>query len=322
MEPLAENVSRQLEECPEGVDLLLSAFSAALLSYRRGTVLDPLPSFYKDRLKTGQEPDYDYLRGLLKEISCVSEQKSKVRLLSHDALQLLSWLSRLPKVKIMTLPPMEMLKKASPEYLAKGFQTAMLPAYAFQFLQLGGGTDFEELAEEYGVTVAFHGSKPENWYPILHQGLKNLSGTPLQRTAAAYGDGIYLSEDLSVALGFSPQFAMWDKSALGDTIALVAVCEVINHPDVHSGRKGDSPETYLIVPSSQFVRITGVLVYATTKKQNTETVVLASGSRFWTHTRQFLKRYAFLIIISSYVFVLLVASSSKSSARTSHYFKY
>lgn len=41
----------------------------------------------------------------------------------------------------------------------------------------------------------YHGSINENWYSIMCNGLKNMSKTKFMRSGAAYGNGIYLSDD-------------------------------------------------------------------------------------------------------------------------------
>lgn len=63
----------------------------------------------------------------------------------------------------------------------------------------------------------FHGSGIENWWSILISGLKNCSGTALQTSGAAYGNGIYMSDSLSVSLnyGYSREFASSGKIVIG-----------------------------------------------------------------------------------------------------------
>lgn len=49
----------------------------------------------------------------------------------------------------------------------------------------------------------FHGSPMHSWYPIVKNGLKVMSGTEFQANGAAYGNGIYLSDQFSMSLGYS-----------------------------------------------------------------------------------------------------------------------
>ncbi len=54
---------------------------------------------------------------------------------------------------------------------------------------------FNKLSEGK-ITYLFHGSNWCNWYSIMRNGLKNCSKTKLMTAGAAYGPGIYLSDNL------------------------------------------------------------------------------------------------------------------------------
>ena len=45
---------------------------------------------------------------------------------------------------------------------------------------------------------------------------------------ALFGEGIYLSSELSVSMAYSPTGAGWDKSVLGDRLSCFAVCQIID----------------------------------------------------------------------------------------------
>lgn len=47
---------------------------------------------------------------------------------------------------------------------------------------------------------------------------------------ALFGEGIYLSGELLVSLLYAPPSVTWTNSQLGDTVNVVAVCEVIDDP--------------------------------------------------------------------------------------------
>lgn len=57
-----------------------------------------------------------------------------------------------------------------------------------------------------------------------------------------FGEGTYLTSDLSLALLYSPHGLGWQRSALGSILSCVAVCEIIDHPDVKCQvkKKGES----------------------------------------------------------------------------------
>jgi poly[ADP-ribose] polymerase 16 len=47
-----------------------------------------------------------------------------------------------------------------------------------------------------------------------------------------FGEGTYLSSELSVSLHYSPMGRSWERSNLGDKLSCVAVCEMIDDPSV------------------------------------------------------------------------------------------
>uniref|UniRef100_A0A803Y7I4 Poly [ADP-ribose] polymerase n=1 Tax=Meleagris gallopavo TaxID=9103 RepID=A0A803Y7I4_MELGA len=86
---------------------------------------------------------------------------------------------------------------------------------------------FAETRGEQDLIYAFHGSRLENFHSILHNGLH----CHLNRTSL-FGEGTYLTSDLSLALLYSPHSLGWQRSTLGSILSCVAVCEIIDHPDV------------------------------------------------------------------------------------------
>jgi poly [ADP-ribose] polymerase 6/8 len=93
--------------------------------------------------------------------------------------------------------------------------------------------DFEESKKKYGTYFAFHGSSMENWHAILRQGLRNLSGTDLQRNGAAYGSGVYMAKDSSTSFGYSRVGRSWSNSKFGtSTLLCLAIAEVAKAPGV------------------------------------------------------------------------------------------
>ena len=49
---------------------------------------------------------------------------------------------------------------------------------------------------------------------------------------SAFGEGNYLSTELSVCLNWSPGGPLWPLSSLAQSASCVALCEVIKHPSV------------------------------------------------------------------------------------------
>lgn len=96
--------------------------------------------------------------------------------------------------------------------------------------------DFDAKYKLYKNTrVVFHGTTLERMYAILSQGLKDLSGTTLQRHGQAYGKGIYVSTEPSTAWGYAQlSGASWSNSNLGNMRVLLA-CELTGHWTAVSG---------------------------------------------------------------------------------------
>lgn len=65
--------------------------------------------------------------------------------------------------------------------------------------------------------------------------------SPLLFQTSLFGEGTYLTSDLSLALIYSPHGHGWQHSLLGPILSCVAVCEVIDHPDVkcQTKKKGE-----------------------------------------------------------------------------------
>ena len=53
------------------------------------------------------------------------------------------------------------------------------------------------------TSYLFHGSRIENWYSMIKNGIKICSGTKLQLNGAVHGVGIYLSNSVQFAMGYS-----------------------------------------------------------------------------------------------------------------------
>ncbi len=55
---------------------------------------------------------------------------------------------------------------------------------------------------------------------------------------ALFGEGVYLSGELSVSMPYAPTGTGWKKSHLGSMLSCVAVCEIIDDPSVKCQIKG------------------------------------------------------------------------------------
>ncbi|XP_017368525.1 protein mono-ADP-ribosyltransferase PARP16 isoform X4 [Cebus imitator] len=176
---------------------------------------------------------------------------------------------------------------------------------------------FYETKGERDLIYAFHGSRLENFHSIIHNGLHcHLNKTSL------FGEGTYLTSDLSLALIYSPHGHGWQHSLLGPILSCVAVCEVIDHPDVKCQTKkkdskeldrrrarikhsegGDIPPKYFVVTNNQLLRVKFLLVYSQKPPKSRASSQLSWFSSHW-----------FTVMISLYLLLLLIVSVINSSA--------
>lgn len=228
-----------LAECLEGVDLLLSCVSAAAHHYRRASACTPFPSIGPATAPPSDspaQPDYRGLAALLDALPPVRhliEQPDSLGRLPERALRLLQWLllhsTRRRRFAVVT--PAQVMGVVGDTAVA-GLCAAL--AEATVVLELLSDTQHQQLQlpalqQNAKPVWALHGTSFENMHSILHNGLLNLSGTYLQRTGAAFGNGIYLAREYTTAASFSAAQQGWCCSALGARLRAVLLCEVAVH---------------------------------------------------------------------------------------------
>ncbi|KAF2128963.1 hypothetical protein P153DRAFT_423391 [Dothidotthia symphoricarpi CBS 119687] len=103
-------------------------------------------------------------------------------------------------------------------------------------------------------TVLFHGTTLSRLPAILTHGLRTCSGTSLQRTGAAYGNGIYLAEDPAMSFTYSAAALSWKNSKLHNMRMLLG-CEAVGNG------KSVSPGIHVITDQSA-VMVRYVLLFA------------------------------------------------------------
>ncbi|XP_031443693.1 protein mono-ADP-ribosyltransferase PARP16 isoform X2 [Phasianus colchicus] len=142
-----------------------------------------------------------------------------------------------------------------------------------------------------------------------------------KQETSLFGEGTYLTSDLSLALLYSPHGLGWQRSTLGSILSCVAVCEIIDHPDVKCQVKkkdseeidrkrarvknsegGDVPQKYFVVTNNQLLRVKYLLVYS--QKQHRR----PSGQSSWFSTHRF------AITMMLYLLLLIVIGASNSPA--------
>lgn len=103
--------------------------------------------------------------------------------------------------------------------------------------------------------------------PCLLLGLLILSNSSLQRNGAIFGEGIYLSSDPAVALGYSKAGTGWECSYFGQRARYLLLCEVAkggqvlcsNTPNLKHEKKDLG--TYIIVQNCDLVKLRFIFVY-------------------------------------------------------------
>uniref|UniRef100_A0A4X2LD70 Poly(ADP-ribose) polymerase family member 16 n=1 Tax=Vombatus ursinus TaxID=29139 RepID=A0A4X2LD70_VOMUR len=134
-----------------------------------------------------------------------------------------------------------------------------------------------------------------------------------------FGEGTYLTSDLSLALLYSPHGMGWQHSLLGPILSCVALCEIIDHPDVKCQTKkkdseeidrkrarakhsegGDVPPKYFVVTNNQLLRVKYLLVYS--QKQHKR----VSSQPSW------ISNHRFTLMMVLYLLLLIIIGVSNS----------
>ena len=95
---------------------------------------------------------------------------------------------------------------------------------------------------------------------------------------ALFGEGTYLSSELTISLMYSPHGRGWSNSSIGTSLSCVAVAEMIDLPSVKCQTKnlkrtdsrskisgsegGEIPETYYVVRNNDVIRVKYLLLYS------------------------------------------------------------
>ncbi|KAG2381741.1 hypothetical protein C9374_006125 [Naegleria lovaniensis] len=127
--------------------------------------------------------------------------------------------------------------------------------------------DFDHSSTDF--YTGFHGSSIENFFSIITNSLQNMSGTSQMKTGNAFGDGVYLCEDLRVARDFSKGGVIsWANSKLGSHLSAVVQCKVVGKKEYAMKTSSSDENRYLIVQNSGDLRIQYVLIFSHFKDEN------------------------------------------------------
>ena len=279
------------EAAAASLELKLALLASALNSGRPSSLVLPFPPIEDDEPCSadtppgvtsigGVERDYDSLRECLRGLPPVGGMTSeRYRSVPRNAqtaaarskeARLLQWL-------VSDLSPGTVPVPVEAAYRTLSNKAPPTHQFAVEHTEASNAS-WAALVGQYGAATVYHGSAVENFHAITHGGLRNFSGTLGERTGAAFGSGIYLSDSLELCMGFAPvqsaRSQTWEHASFGQSLSCVAICEVCLHPSVrrpacaaggeglrtaHSGC-GDVPEKYWVVPDSRYVRVVGLLL--------------------------------------------------------------
>ncbi|PIK39068.1 putative mono [Apostichopus japonicus] len=287
-------------------DLKWSLFLSALKSYRHDSILRPFPSGFTS--ETG-EKDFEALTSVAEEIPSLKTLVHQTRaeeMLSDQAWDLLGWTLQDNPFIVKSLENSQFARILE---LTGQASYKVEPNLLFEVEYLNASNQkFSELQKQHDVIYAYHGSRLENFHSILHNGLIHaLSKNTL------FGEGTYLSSDLAVSMPYSPKAKAWQRSSVGESLSCVAVCQIIDHPDVKCQTEntdkrrarapdslgGDVPDKYYIVTNSELVRLKYLLIFSDKSSSTTSAVQQQSKLAVWV------RNHKFALLMMTYILVLL-----------------
>ncbi|GBG77082.1 hypothetical protein CBR_g23408 [Chara braunii] len=329
---LEESVMDVCRQSPEGVDLLVSSFVQSLRSYRRPTVCAPFPTTFFRKGSEQVEKDFfgaencvahfprigaiaaaaRLTRAESNEVDGRSQQgqqqnanRNPLQCLPLRALYLLHWIVTCRRrLRLVEDPASEIAHMLPPGTSPWAFSSAgasqwlgsAVPHVVLEVAPPDVVQPFDLAKAQNGSFMAYHGTSAENLHSIIRCGLQNMSGTPLQRTGAAFGEGIYLCVDPTVALNYCSAGEGWERSCFGPRARYLLVCEVANGVGVMQGQNdtesacarvdesGDDsrhpPRTYIVARNGDMVRLRYLLVYSEPSRCSSKQKVGGSLTQF------------------------------------------
>lgn len=202
--PVIEFINRDREIS----GFLFESARDAILSDRKFDIFEPFPSYFtknktiinRDNLSklSGKnldfEKDFDKLSDIINSINpdqifdliqnnSIKSDLELSNIIGQDSYILIRFILLSCKLNIEKLPDLF------------GYQNINLNIYQINY-------PLDKIQKFNKSRYLFHGSKWQNWYSILRNGLKNCSGTHLMTAGAAYGPGVYLSDNINLSYGY------------------------------------------------------------------------------------------------------------------------
>lgn len=328
-------VRKIIAEDVTAADLQWSLFVAALRSYRYDTVLRPFPTSFAD-----QETDtkrIDELRDVAARVPPLGallpagvdrffKSSTGPKGVPLESWELLLWVLTSGGVRLRSRKKEDVPELSGDTAVDAVFEVEHSPQ---------ADRRFEDARGDREVFFAYHGSRLDNFYSILHNGL-----LAHMNKNSLFGTGTYLSSELSVSATFSPAGYGWQHSMVSPELSCVAMCEVIDHPDVkcqdrarsrpsrayaRDSMAGMVPERYYLVQNNSVVRVKYLLVYTATQPPPPPAPeILPSGmmsrhadTAFYSPSWQdFLRKNKSWLMVAAYAAVL--CGIGLSSSRVGH----
>jgi ubiquitin-protein ligase len=121
---------------------------------------------------------------------------------------------------IIGIIPYKLFTSASTECISNQYKFQ----YKFIYTQ-----DIENLFSKQKTIYLYHGSPYENWYSIMRTGIKiGSTNKKLFLNGAVHGNGIYLSNDINLSLGYTNTNTNTNNT---NTFKVLAIYEVIDNPN-------------------------------------------------------------------------------------------
>lgn len=295
-------------------DVQLSLFVGAASSYRHDSSLSPFPPLYLD---TSDNKDIKGLQETIAAFPALAELKNSLEknksILTLKQLSLLRWVFEGGQSKLT----LRTIKQGSYLETLKSTGIQLKPNHGLpNFILEVSKKDTEswlrrcELEETFH---GFHGSRLDNWFSILHNGLQQH-----RSKTSKFGEGIYLSSDIVLSLNYSKRGIGWEKSLLGPSLSCLTINQVINHENVkiHSdcpvkgyvkdSEGGSIPEHHILVRDNQLVHARYLMVYCGNKSADGQ--VQSNKNRFI----QWIASNKMLVVLLCYGLLLLIIGMSSS----------
>uniref|UniRef100_V5HDU1 Poly [ADP-ribose] polymerase n=1 Tax=Ixodes ricinus TaxID=34613 RepID=V5HDU1_IXORI len=314
------DVLKILAEDLPAADLQWSLFVAALRSYRYDTVLRPFPADFVDR--SCDTKHIDELREVAAGVPALAtlllDEPNRA---PPESWQLLRWVLTSGGVRLRSRRQDRTVPELRGSQVDLVFEVEHSAQTERRFASARGERD---------VFFAYHGSRLDNFYSILHNGL-----LAHMNKNSLFGAGTYLSSELSVSSTFSPAGFGWQHSVVSSEFSLVAMCELIDHPDVKCQDRSKSqpsrayaqdsiggkvPEKYFLVQNNSVVRVRYLLVYTAVHPRSPSPEILPAGRPAETCCAfswpEFLRKNKSWFMIAAYA--ALLCGIGLSSSRVGH----